>query len=67
MGGAPASAELLLRDATGVVKGRLPVELGPFESVQVNDVHRTAAVAGSPGDLFELRVPSGAGRVVAWA
>lgn len=67
VGGAPASAELLLRDATGVVKGRLPVELGPFESVQVNDVHRAAAVAGSPGDLFELRVQSGAGRVVAWA
>jgi hypothetical protein len=65
--GAPASVELLVRDGSGSVRGRLAVDLGPFESRQVNDVHQSAAVTATSGDLFELRVLSGSGRVVAWA
>ncbi|HYN40779.1 MAG TPA: S8 family serine peptidase, partial [Thermoanaerobaculia bacterium] len=65
--GAPASVELLVRDRRGSVKGRLAVDLEAFESRQINDVHRSAAVTATSEDLFELRVLSGPGRVVAWA
>jgi hypothetical protein len=61
------SVELLVRDGGGSVKGRVTVDLVPFESRQVNDVHRSAAVTATSGDLFELRVLSGSGRVVTWA
>ncbi len=64
--GAAASVELLVRDGSGAVKGRVAVDLVPFESRQVNDVHRSASVAPTSGDLFEIRVLSGDGRVVAW-
>lgn len=67
VGGMPASIELLLRDGSGSVKGRLALDLRAFESAQVNDVHQAAAVVATPGDLFELHVRSGSGRVVAWA
>jgi len=65
--GAPASVELLVRDGAGSVKGRVSVDLLPFESQQVNDVHRSAGVTATAGDLFEIRVLSGSGRVVTWA
>jgi hypothetical protein len=65
--GQPADVELLVRDDRGAVKGRLSLSLGPFESYQVTDVHRAAAVSATAGDLFEVRVASGAGRVVSWA
>ncbi len=65
--GSPASVELLVRDGSGSVKGRLAVDLLPFESLQINDVHQSAAVAPTDGDLFEVRVLTGSGRVVAWA
>lgn len=65
--GAGASVELLVRDGAGSVKGRLPVDLVPFESRQINDLHQAAGAAATLGDLFEIRVLSGAGRVVSWA
>ena len=65
--GAAASVELLFRDGAGSVKGRIAVDLLPFGSLQVNDVHRSAGVTATAGDLFEVRVLSGPGRVVAWA
>jgi subtilisin family serine protease len=65
--GAPASVELLVRDRRGSVKGRLAVDLEAFESRQINDVHRSAAVTATAEDLFEVRVLSGSGRAVAWA
>lgn len=64
--GAPATVELLVRDGSGSVRGRLAVDLGPFGSRQINDVHQSAAVTATSGDLFELRVLSGSGRVFAW-
>ncbi len=65
--GHPVSVELLVRDASGSVTGRLVVELDPYGSRQVTDVHRVASVPASSEDLFEIRVLSGEGRVVAWA
>ena len=65
--GSPASVELLVRDRRGSVKGRLTVDLEAFESRQINDVHHSAAVTATAEDLFEVRVLSGSGRVVAWA
>ena len=65
--GGHASVALVVRDGSGAVKGQVPIELGAFGSTQVNDVHRAAAVSASPGDLLEVRVLSGDGRVVAWA
>lgn len=67
VGGAPASVELLVRDGSGAVRGRIAIELVPFESRQVNDVHASAGVAAAADDLFELRVLSGEGRIVGWA
>lgn len=65
--GASASVELLVRDRRGSVKGRLTADLEAFESRQINDVHRSTAVTATSEDLFEVRVLSGSGRVVAWA
>ncbi len=65
--GAPASVEIILRDGGGSVRGRLPLDLERLESRQVNDVHKALNLAATPGDLLELRVLSGAGRVVGWA
>ncbi len=66
VGGGTALVEVLLRDAGGSVKGRLEVDLGPFGSRQSNDVHRLLSAPAGAGDLFELRVLSGTGRVVGW-
>lgn len=65
--GAAAEVEVVLRDGGGSVRGRLPLDLGSLESRQVNDVHAVLSLAASPGDLLELRVLSGSGRVVGWA
>lgn len=65
--GAPASVELLVRDGRGSVTGRIALDLLPFESRQINDIHQSATAAPTSGDLFEVRVLSGSGRVVAWA
>lgn len=65
--GAPASVEVVLRDGGGSVRGRLPLDLEGLGSRQVNDIHRTLNLAATPGDLLELRVVSGSGRVVGWA
>ncbi len=65
--GASASVEFLIRDGRGSVKGRIAFDLLPFESRQVNDVHRSTSVVPTAGDLFEVRVLSGSGRLVAWA
>jgi len=67
VGGAPASVELVLRDGGGSVRGRLALDLERLESRQVNDVHAALNVAATAGDLLELRVLSGPGRVVGWA
>jgi hypothetical protein len=65
--GFPASVELLVHDGGGSVKGRLAIDVPPFGSRQVNDIHQVASIPASAGDLFEVRVASGPGRVVAWA
>jgi hypothetical protein len=65
--GAPASVEIVLRDGGGSVRGRFALDLEGLESRQVNDVHRTLNVTATPGDLLELDVLSGSGRVVGWA
>lgn len=65
--GAPASVEVLVRDAGGFVKGTLSLDLEPLGSRQVNDIHAAVGAGAGAGDLFELRVLSGAGRVVGWA
>jgi hypothetical protein len=65
--GAAATAELVLRDGSGAVRGRLVVDLESLESRQVNDVHAALGVAATPADLLELRVLAGPGRVVGWA
>lgn len=65
--GATASAELVLRDGAGSVRGRLVVDLAPLESRQVNDVHGALGLTATPTDLLELRVLAGPGRVVGWA
>lgn len=67
VGGGPVQLEALVRDATGSVKGRLAFDLGPYGSRQANDAHKLASAAAGAGDLFELRVVSGTGRVVGWA
>jgi hypothetical protein len=65
--GASASVEVLIRDGSGTVKGRFDVELEALGSRQVSDVQAAAAVGADAGDLLEVHVRGGSGRVVAWA
>lgn len=65
--GAAVSAEVLIRDGAGSVKGRFTIDLEPFGSRQVNGAHRFVSADASSADIFEVRVLSGAGRIVSWA
>jgi hypothetical protein len=65
--GSAVGLEIVVRDGVGAVKGTFPLDLEPFGSRQLNDVHDAVSVAPSAEDLIEVRVVSGPGRVVAWA
>ena len=65
--GGAARVEVLVRNGSGSVKARYTVDLAPSASRQVDDVHEKASAPPDDGDLFEVRVVSGTGRVLSWA
>ena len=63
----PASVELVVLDGGGSVKGRLAIDLDPFGSRQVTDVHGARPSRPPRGTCSRSGSLSGEGRVVAWA
>jgi Subtilase family/Proprotein convertase P-domain len=65
--GREAAAEIVIKDARGAVRAVLPQNVPAGGLLQVNDLYQAAAIAPDAADRFEVRVVSGAGRVVAFA
>jgi len=65
--GHEASAEIVLKDGHGAVRAVLPVTVPAGGLLQVNDIYATADLPPDASDRFEIRVVSGAGKVIPFA
>jgi subtilisin-like proprotein convertase family protein len=59
--------EIVVKDGHGAVRAVLPEAVPAGELLQVNDIHATVNLPPDAADRFEIRVVSGAGRVVPFA
>lgn len=62
--GAGATAEILVKNARGALRGALDVEVPALSSIQVNGLYDTLGILGEETDRYEVRVVSGAGKVI---
>jgi hypothetical protein len=65
--GYDVAAEIVVKDARGAVRAVLPEKVPAGGLLQVNDLYQAAAIAPDAADRFEVRVVSGAGRVLVFA
>ncbi|MFI5119374.1 MAG: S8 family peptidase [Thermoanaerobaculia bacterium] len=65
--GQEAVAEIVVKDGHGAVRAVLPETVPAGGLLQVNDIYATASLPPDAADRFEIRVVSGAGRIVPFA
>ncbi|HSB63325.1 MAG TPA: S8 family serine peptidase [Thermoanaerobaculia bacterium] len=65
--GQDAPVEIVVKDAHGAVRAVLPETVPAGGLRQVNDIYATANLLPDAADRFEIRVVSGAGRVIPFA
>jgi hypothetical protein len=65
--GHEAAAEIVVKDARGAVRAVLPEKVPAGGLLQVNDLYQVASISPDAADRFEVRVVSGAGRVIVFA
>jgi subtilisin-like proprotein convertase family protein len=65
--GQDAAVEIVVKDGRGAVRAVLPETVPAGGLRQVNDVYATANLVPDAADRFEIRVVSGAGRVLPFA
>ena len=65
--GQEAAAEIVVKDGHGAVRAVLPETVPAGGLLQVNDIYAAVNLPPDAADRFEIRVVSGAGRVVPFA
>jgi len=65
--GQGAAVEIVVKDANGAVRAVLPEQVPAGGLLQISDIYAVAQITPDAADRLELRVVSGAGRIVAFA